>query len=108
MSGCVALTSCAAQNLFSQPASSPMIEGAAPPAALDEGVADAKVAPENWLPAPRASAVVREHKTVPARTVAALIPAYAVAHHGRRGCGSRGGPGYRLPNGRCASRRHAR
>jgi hypothetical protein len=23
-----------------------------------------------------------------------------------RGCGSRGGPGYRLPSGRCASRRH--
>jgi micrococcal nuclease len=23
--------------------------------------------------------------------------------HGRKGCGSRGGPGYRLPNGKCAS-----
>lgn len=25
---------------------------------------------------------------------------------GRGGCGSRGGPGYRLPNGKCASHRH--
>ena|SRR5665213_181317 len=28
--------------------------------------------------------------------------------HGRGGCGSRGGPGYRLPNGKCASWRHRR
>jgi endonuclease YncB( thermonuclease family) len=27
-------------------------------------------------------------------------------HKGRGGCGSRGGAGYRLPNGKCASRRH--
>jgi endonuclease YncB( thermonuclease family) len=29
-------------------------------------------------------------------------------HKARRGCGSRGGPGYRLSNGKCASWRHKR
>ena len=29
-------------------------------------------------------------------------------HHGRGGCGSRGGAGYRLPNGKCASRKRYR
>ena len=33
-----------------------------------------------------------------------ILPAYV--RHGRGGCGSRGGAGYRLPNGRCAGRKH--
>ena len=40
-------------------------------------------------------------------------PRVATAHrtyvrHGRGGCGSRGGPGYRLPNGKCARWSHRR
>jgi hypothetical protein len=41
--------------------------------------------------------------TPPAR-VDVTVHASRVRHG--RGCGSRGGPGYRLPNGKCASRRH--
>jgi hypothetical protein len=32
----------------------------------------------------------------------------APVHHHSGGCGSRGGPGYRLPDGKCASWHHAR
>jgi len=33
----------------------------------------------------------------------AALAAQAEARGGRRGCGSRGGPGYRKANGKCAS-----
>jgi hypothetical protein len=33
---------------------------------------------------------------------------HSYVRHGRGGCGSRGGPGYRLPNGKCASWKHRR
>lgn len=39
------------------------------------------------------------HSTAPSVT----LPPVTYAHHKRGGCGSRGGPGYRLPNGKCAS-----
>jgi hypothetical protein len=40
----------------------------------------------------------------PAIVRPSIRPAYV--RHGRGGCGSRGGAGYRLPNGRCAGRKH--
>jgi hypothetical protein len=40
------------------------------------------------------------HSTVPA-----VSPPVTYTHHRRGGCGSRGGAGYRLPSGKCASRR---
>ena len=36
---------------------------------------------------------------------AALVALITPAEAGRRGCGSRGGAGYRKPNGKCASKR---
>jgi hypothetical protein len=45
-------------------------------------------------------AVVRP---LPAVANTTLTPRYV--HRGRGGCGSRGGAGYRLPNGKCAGRR---
>ena len=45
----------------------------------------------------------------PARPVAIIKHSTAsYVRHGRGGCGSRGGPGYRLANGKCASWRHRR
>jgi hypothetical protein len=44
-----------------------------------------------------------------ASTAATIVPRIvrpAYVRHGRGGCGSRGGAGYRLPNGRCAGRKH--
>jgi hypothetical protein len=38
-------------------------------------------------------------------TVTVVSPPITYVHRGRGGCGSRGGAGYRLPNGRCAGRK---
>jgi hypothetical protein len=38
-------------------------------------------------------------------TVTVVSPPVTYVHHRRGGCGSRGGAGYRLPNGRCAGRK---
>jgi hypothetical protein len=40
------------------------------------------------------------HSTVPV-----VSPPVTYTHHKRGGCGSRGGAGYRLPNGKCAGRK---
>jgi hypothetical protein len=42
---------------------------------------------------------------LPHSTVPAVSPPVTYIHHRRGGCGSRGGAGYRLPNGRCAGRK---
>jgi hypothetical protein len=42
---------------------------------------------------------------LPHNTAPVVTPLVTYTHRGRGGCGSRGGAGYRLPNGRCASRR---
>ena len=42
----------------------------------------------------------------PVTTAERSVP-LSYVRKGRGGCGSRGGPGYRLPNGQCASHRHA-
>lgn len=43
---------------------------------------------------------------LPRGTVPAVrTPPVTYVHHPRGGCGSRGGAGYRLPNGKCASRK---
>jgi hypothetical protein len=42
---------------------------------------------------------------LPHSTVPTVTPPVAYIHHRRGGCGSRGGAGYRLPNGRCAGRK---
>jgi hypothetical protein len=43
---------------------------------------------------------------LPHSTIPAVSPSVTYVHHrGRGGCGSRGGAGYRLPNGRCAGRK---
>lgn len=103
--GCAALTGCT-MPILPAPAA-PAVNEAVPPPALEDDAATNEIAPENWLPAPRASAAVREHKTAPVRTGAVVHSTHVVTHHHRGGCGSRGGPGYRLPNGRCASRRQS-
>jgi hypothetical protein len=52
-----------------------------------------------------AAPVVPRASVLPAPpAVRSVRPTYI--RHGRGGCGSRGGAGYRLPSGRCASRRH--
>jgi hypothetical protein len=42
---------------------------------------------------------------LPHSTVCAVSAPVTYIHHPRGGCGSRGGAGYRLPNGRCAGRK---
>ncbi len=42
---------------------------------------------------------------LPHSTVRAVSAPVTYIHHPRGGCGSRGGAGYRLPNGRCAGRK---
>jgi hypothetical protein len=51
---------------------------------------------------PQAAAPPRVASPPPPLPVA---PALAPSGGGSSGCGSRGGPGYRLPNGKCAGRR---
>jgi hypothetical protein len=43
--------------------------------------------------------------TLPHSTVSVVSPPVTYTHHRRGGCGSRGGAGYRLANGRCAGRK---
>jgi hypothetical protein len=47
-------------------------------------------------------------QTAPPKVVVHPRPIKHYVRRGRRGCGSRGGPGYRLPNGKCASWRDRR
>jgi hypothetical protein len=43
--------------------------------------------------------------TPPHGTVTVVSPSVVYTHHRRGGCGSRGGAGFRLPNGKCAGRK---
>jgi hypothetical protein len=58
-------------------------------------VATQKIAPADWVPAPRVSNI---RVDVVATQNVHIIPKRHVT-----GCGSRGGPGYRTKSGRCAS-----
>ncbi len=55
------------------------------------------------LPLTRVAAPVPTTVPSPVRTHTATV-----AHRGRGGCGSRGGPGYRTSSGKCASWKHRR
>ncbi len=72
----------------------PIAVEATPPAVIPE--AQVRPAPVVVAPTPR---------PVP-KVVAVGLPSTTVTIHHSGGCGSRGGPGYRLPNGKCASWHH--
>jgi hypothetical protein len=56
------------------------------------------------MPQRPSTTVVPLASPAPAMVRSSIRPVYV--RHGRGGCGSRGGAGYRLPNGRCAGRKH--
>lgn len=65
-------------------------------------VATIVASPASAFVSQSSTAVVAQRGVAPAASRQALP---GVSARGSRGCGSRGGPGYRLPNGKCASRR---
>ncbi|SRR5258708_23995616 len=72
----------------------PIAVEASPPAVIPQ--AQVRPAPVVVAPTPR---------PVPKVMAVSVPPTTATTHVGG-GCGSRGGPGYRLPNGKCASWHH--
>lgn len=105
---CAALAGCALPT--SAPPAPAVVEVPAPAEQEAAPERSASVTVENWLPAPRAPAPrhIETKRAAPALPVTIKLTvavSHEPAHRRRGGCGSRGGAGYRLANGRCAGRR---